>query len=718
MPLQKIALKPGTNRENTRYTTEGGWYETDKVRFRQGTPEKIGGWLRKSANTFLGVCRSLGNWVTLNGTNLFGVGTNFKFYLERNGVYNDITPLRTYDYSVTLTNPFTTSLASASVLVTDAAHGAQAGDLVTFSGATATGGIPDTELNQQHVIVAPVTANTYYIAVTTLASSAVTGGGTVAAAYIINAITLASNPFATVNGSKTVTVTDANGGFLIGDFVTFSGSAAVNGIPAVEINKEQQITRVINASTYEFVVATTAATSTGSGGGAAVLAEYQINTGAAIQIPITGWGAGAWGFGKWGVGSSSSAEIRLWSQSNFGENLIFGPRYGGIYYWQASLGVDTRGVNISSLPGASNVPTIQQVLLISDASRFVMAFGANAIGSSVLDPMLIRWSDQESVTEWTPAITNQAGDLRLSHGSEISSALQVRQEILVWTDQALYSMQYVGAPFVWSSQLMADNISIMGPNAVVVASGVAYWMGVDKFYKYDGSTQTMRCDLRQYVFGSFDYTQRYQVIAGTSEGFNEVWWFYCSNGSTANDRYVIYNYLEDIWYYGNMGRTAWLDSGLNQYPVAATYANNLVYHENGVDDGTYGVNALLPIEATITSAEFDIGDGHNFAFVNRILPDVTFRGSSATNPALTMELLPLTNSGSGYDSPVSVGGNPSASVVRSATVPIEQFTGQVYIRIRGRQMAMRITSSALGVQWQLGSPRIDIRQDGRAGGTI
>ena len=717
MPLQKIALKSGVNRENTRYTTEGGWYETDKVRFRQGTPEKIGGWLRISGNLFLGICRSLSNWITLDSLNLVGVGTNLKFYIERGGIYLDITPLRTYDYATVLTNPFTTSSASALVLVTDVAHGAQAGDLVTFSSAAATGGIPDTELNKQHVIVAPVTTNTYYILVTTLATSAVTGGGTVGALYVIDATTLGLNPFATTNTSATITVTDARGGFTINDFVTFSGSTAVNGIPAGDINKEQQITRIINATTYEIVVAT-AATSTGSGGGAAVVAEYQINTGPAYQIPSSGWGAGPWGYGLWGSGSIGSTELRLWSQMNFGENLVFGPRYGGIYYWQASLGTNTRGVNISSLPGASNVPTVQQVLLISDSSRFVMAFGTNAIGSTVLDPMLIRWSDQESVTEWTPSVTNQAGDLRLSHGSEISSVLQVRQEILVWTDQALYSMQYLGAPFVWSSQLMADNISIIGPNAVVVASGVSYWMGVDKFYKYDGNTQTLRCDLRQYIFNDFNYGQRYQVVAGTNEGFNEVWWFYCSEDSFTNNRYVIYNYLEDTWYYGNMGRTAWLDSGLNQYPIAATYANNLVYHENGVDDGTYGVNALLPIETTITSSEFDIGDGHNFAFVTRILPDVTFRGSTTDNPSLTMELLPLTNSGSGYNNPVSVGGNPSAGVVRSAVVPIEKFTGQVYIRIRGRQMAMRITSNALGVQWQLGSPRIDIRQDGRAGGTI
>jgi len=581
VPLQKIQLKPGVNRENTRYTTEGGWYESDKVRFRQGTPEKIGGWLRISANTFLGVCRSLWNWVTLDSINLTGVGTNLKFYLERGGAYTDITPLRTYDYSTSLTNPFTTSLASALIQVTDAAHGAQAGDLVTFSGATATGGVPDTELNKQHTIVAPVTANTYYVLVTTPASSAVTGGGTVAAAYIIDAVTLLSNPFATVNGSTTITVTDANGGFSVNDFVTFSGSAAVNGVPAADINKEQQITRVVTAATYEIVVAT-AATSTGSGGGAVVLAAYQINTGSAYQVPSTGWGSGPWGYGVWGSGATSTSELRLWSQVNFGENLVFGPRYGGIYYWEASTGVNARGVNVNSLPGASNVPIVQQVLLISDASRFVMAFGTNAIGSTVLDPMLIRWSDQESVTEWTPAVTNQAGDLRLSHGSEISSVLQVRQEVLVWTDQSLYSMQYLGAPYVWGSQLMADNISIMGPNAVVVASGVSYWMGVDKFYKYSGNAQTMRCDLRQYIFSDFNYSQRYQVIAGTNEGFNEVWWFYCSSSSFVNDRYVVYNYLEDTWYYGNMGRTAWLDSGLNQYPVAATYANNLVCHDDSL----------------------------------------------------------------------------------------------------------------------------------------
>lgn len=718
MPLQKIQLKPGVNRENTRYTTEGGWYESDKVRFRQGTPEKIGGWMRISANTFLGVCRSLWNWVTLGSIKYIGVGTNLKFYVSRGGQYVDITPIRTYDYAVSLTDPFTTNLGTPKdVLVTDTAHGAQAGDLVTFAGSAAVGGIPAADFNQQHTIIAPITANTYHILVATDATSVATGGGTVATSYIIQAQTLGANPFATVITSAIVTVTHTNHGALADDFVTFSGATATGGIPAGDINKEQQITRVVDANAYEFVAATTA-TSTASGGGTAVLAAYQINTGPAYQIPSRGWGAGPWGYGTWGAGLSSNSELRLWSQMNFGEDLVFAPRGGGLYYWVASTGTSVRGVNVTSFPDASGVPTIVQDILVSDTSRFVLAFGSNPLGNPVLDPMLIRWCDQENIAEWTPSATNQAGDLRLSHGSEISTALQVRQEVLVWTDQALYSLQYLGAPYVWGATLMADNTSIMGPNSAVIASGVSYWMGIDKFYKYDGRVSTLRCDLRQYIFGDINFAQRYQVFAGTNEGFNEVWWFYCATDSVSIDKYVIYNYVEDTWYYGTMGRTAWLDSGISEFPLAATYANNIVQHENGLDDGTYGVNGLVPIEATITSAEFDIGDGHNFAFVQRLLPDVTFRGSTAENPSISMTLQPLTNSGSGYNNPKSVGGASAAGVVRSATVPVEKFTGQVYIRVRGRQMSMRIDSTALGVQWQLGSPRIDIRQDGRAGGTI
>jgi hypothetical protein len=616
MPLKKLKLNPGVNKENTRYTNENGWYECDKVRFRQGTPEKIGGWARISGNTFLGICRSLWNWVTLTNENLVGVGTHLKFYIENGGAYNDITPIRT-------------------------------------------------------------------------------------------TTTLGTNPF-TGNGTTTVTVTAPSHGGITGDFVTFSG---VTGTYASVLNAEFQIT-VINVNSY--TITTPSVIAAGATGGSAVSAAYQINVGPEIEVPLTGWGAGAWGAGPWGEGTPSTTQtsIRLWSQDNFGEDLIFGPRKGGIYYWDANSGLGARGVALSSLAGASNVPTVQNFIYISDISRFVFCFGCNDYGSSTIDPMLIRWSDQENAVNWTPSATNQAGSLRLSHGSEIVTAVQARQEIVVFTDSAIYSIQYLGAQAgVWGAQLMGDNISIEGQNAAVIASGVVYWMGVDKFYQYDGRVQTLPCDLRRYVFSDFNQAQAAQVYAGTNEGFNEVWWFYPSANSTVNDRYVVYNYLEKIWYYGNLGRTAWLDSGLLNFPIAATYGHNLVFHENGVDDNS-GASPVA-INAYIESAEFDIEDGQNFGFVWRMLPDVTFVGSTANNPSITMTLIPMKGAGSGFNNPQSLGGSSSAAVTRSATVPIEQFTNIVYIRVRGRQLIMKAESNALGVAWQLGSPRIDVRMDGR-----
>jgi hypothetical protein len=624
MPLKKLTLKPGVNKENTRYTNENGWYECDKVRFRQGTPEKIGGWTRISASTFLGVCRSLWNWVTLGSLNLVGVGTNLKFYIERGGIYNDITPIRD---TVTLNNPFALT-ASTTVTVTDAAHGCVTGDFVTFSGAVDIGGV-----------------------------------GT--------------------------------------------------NVTAAVLNQEFQVT-VINSNTYTItisVVPNATAIAGSPGGGASVVAAYQVNTGSAFAIPLNGWGAGTWGSGAWGIGGTSNTSIQLWSQKNWGEDLVFGPRGGGMYYWDASAGVTTRGVNLTTLSGANGVPTKQNLVFVSDINRFVFAFGCNEIGSSVLDPMLIRWSDQESAVDWTPAATNQAGSLRLSDGSEIVSAIQARQEIVVFTDSAVYSLQYLGAPEVWGAQTLGSNISIEGPNAVAIGSGRIYWMGVDKFYVYDGRIQTLKCDLRRHIFGDFNQSQAAQVFAGTNEGFNEIWWFYCSANSTTVDRYVVYNYAEEIWYYGNLARTAWLDSGLLEYPIAATYLGNIVEHENGVDDNSTGTP--VAINAYIESSEFDIEDGQNFGFVWRMVPDVTFVGSTANNPSLTMTLIPMKGSGSGFNNPQSLGGSSSAAVTRTATVPIEQFTNIVYIRVRGRQMIMKAESNALGVTWQLGSPRIDVRMDGR-----
>jgi len=708
MALTKILAKSGVNRENTRYTNEGGWYVSEKVRFRQGTPEKIGGWARISAYTFLGICRALWNWVTLGSQNLMGVGTNLKYYIEQGGQYNDITPIRTRNYSAALTNPFDTVNLSTTVTVNDTAHGAQVGDLVYFSGASAVGGVPAAELNTRHVIATLVSANAYTIVVTTAATSTVTGGGgSVTAQYYINTFALGSDPF-TANGTTTVVVTANSHGALNGDFVTFSGAT---GTYASQLTGEFQITYLtINT----FSITTSSALAAGSYGGSSVLASYQINTGPAIQNPLVGWGSGGWGLGNWGQGVSVNDSLRIWSANNWGEDLVFGPRKGGIYYWDASTTVTTRGVAIQTLPGAIDTPTVQNFIFVSDIYRFVLCFGCNDTGSAIQDPMLIRWSDQESVTDWLPTAVNQAGSIRLSHGSEIITANQTRQEIVVFTNSSLYSLQYIGAPLVWGAQLLGDNISIIGPNAVATASGIVFWMGKDKFYTYSGRIETLNCDLRKYIFNDINMLQNEQVFAGTNESFNEIWWFYCSSDSTTVNRYVVYNYLERIWHYGTLGRTAWIDVGLRDFPQATTYSQNIVSHELGNDDGETATT--LPINAYIESAEFDIQDGHNLGFVYRIIPDITFSGSNTQNPQVTMTLIPMMNSGSGYNNPQSLAGSSSATVTRTSTATIEQFTGQIYVRVRGRQMIFKIESDGLGVAWQLGAPRIDIRPDGKATG--
>ena len=631
MPLQKILFKPGVNKENTRYTTEGGWYECDKVRFRQGNPEVIGGWQRISGYTYNGICRSLWNWVTLQNQNLVGVGTNTKFYIEQGGAYNDITPIRAS--STINNNPFALT-ASTTVTVTDTAHGATTGSFVTFSGAVDIG-----------------------------------GGGT--------------------------------------------------NVTAAVLNQQFQLT-VIDANSYTIVISVipnATAISGSPGGGASVVAAYQVNAGPAFAVPLTGWGAGAWGAGTWGNGGAPIASLQLWSQMNFGQNLLFGPRGGGIYYWDAATSVTTRGVNLTTL-GDAETPVVQNSLTVSDASRFVIVFGTNdpnAASPNAIDPMFIRWSDQEDPFTWIPAVTNQAGSLRLSHGSEIITTVQTRQEIVVFTDSAIYSLQYLGPPFVWGSQLLGDNISIISPNAAVIASGVVYWMGVDKFYAYDGRVQTLNCDLRRFIFQDLNLEQAEQVFCGTNEGFNEVWWFYCSTGSTLIDKYVVFNYLEKIWYYGTMERSAWLDSGLRGFPLAAIYnpstsTGNLVNHESGLNNNA--TDTAVAIDAYISSSEFDIGDGHNFGFIWRVLPDLTFQDSVNTPtgdvPSVTMTLYGLANSGSGVTS------TAAQPVAKSSTYVItEQFTGQIYTRLRGRQMIFKIGSNQINTAWQLGAPRIDIRPDGR-----
>lgn len=708
MPLKKLVFKAGVNRENTRYTTEGGYYDGDKVRFRQGTPEKIGGWQRISQYSFLGVCRSLWNWVTLANLNLVGVGTNLKFYIEKGGVYNDITPLRYQTLTNdTLNNPFDTVENSYTVTVNAVGSDLQTGDGVTISNVlTNVSGIDFIYFNT-YFSVTRINNDSFTIELPTQANATDTGvgGAGVVVTYVSNTVTL-TNPFSTTNASAIVTVTQVDHGAVVNDFVTYFDATAVGGLT---LNGTFQVTSVIDPDTYT-ITAGSAATSTATGGGT-VYAQYEINTGPEYVLPSNGWGAGPWGFGTWGNGQATEDPIRLWSQVNFGEDLLFGPRGGGIYYWDASNGTNNIGFDLTLITGATDVPVVQNYIFVSDINRFAFAFGCNDYFSTAQDPMLVRWSDQELINDWTPSATNQAGSLRLSHGSEIVTAIQTRQEVFVLTDSACYGMQYLGPPFVWNATLLADNISIVGQNAIAIASGVVYWMGVDKFYKYDGRVQTLRCDLRQYIFQDFNAAQSAQVYAGTNEGFNEVWWFYPSANSTVNDKYVVYNYLEDIWYYGTMGRTAWLDSGILNYPLAATYSKNLVNHEQGLDNNETGVTTA--IDSYITTSEFDIDDGHNFGFIWRIIPDITFRGSTTASPQATMTLLPLQNSGSGYNTPPSVGGEAFADVTRTAVLPIEQFTGQVYIRVRGRQMSFKVQCNQLGATWQLGSPRIDIRNDGR-----
>ena len=656
MPLQKLQFRPGINREGTTLANEGGWFECDKIRFRSGFPEKLGGWVKDSgvatatlqppSGSFWGVCRSMWNWNSLAGANYLALGTNLKYYIQNGpgGNFYDITPIRAVD-------------------------------------------------------------------------------------------TVASNAFTTINASTTVRVNDAGHGAQTGDFVTISGVAgAVNGIPAAALNLEFQIT-YISSSQYDITVSSPA-TSSGTTGAATF--TYQITTGLATYTVAAGWGAGGWSGSNvggtstgWGQAASTGGvgqQLRLWSEANYGENLIFSLRGGALYYWDvnANPNVFDRGVimaagtTVGGVPLDSTTPSIVNHVMVSDASRFVICFGTNDPSGvyfpTTQDPLLIRWSNQEDYGTWIPAITNQAGDYRLSSGSEIVATQQTRQEILVFTDAAVYSMQYLGPPYVWGFQIMGENISVAGPNVVTTANNVTYWMGTDKFYMYSGRVETLPCALRQYVYEDINMLQSFQFFAGTSEGYNEIWWFYCSAGSDVIDKYVIFNHLERTWYYGAMERTAWLDSPLRDQPMATFItstgnAGALVYHETGNDDGT--TNPASPIVSYCQSSDFDIGDGHNFGLVSRIIPDLTFDGSDVASPVVTFGVRPRQNPGANY----GTSNNPDVVSVDNYLgqryYNVQQFTQYVYVRVRGRQMAFRVGSDDLGVAWQLGVPRLDVRPDGR-----
>ena len=764
MPLQKLELRPGINRESTTYANEGGFYACDKVRFRSGYAEKIGGWINQSTFTFKGVCRSLFNWITLASDNLLGVGTNSKIYVENAGIYHDITPLA-------------------------------------------------------------------------------------------QTITLPNNPFATTNGSYLVTVTTTlPHNISVGTYVTFSGVSGSGIVNGITLNGNFEVLTVPTSTSFT-VLGAVVATSTGSGGGAAVSAEIEISAGNATFSLGLGWGGGPWGFGGWGVGSALASQIRLWSQDNDRENLLFNPRSGAIYYWEKDTStwaraitlnayantqvkatteadflsgvttitvIDPNGIDTGSVVSGTGIPAGTYVttayiagsytvpisaattapssgtytfsyagrhvpnntyqVATSSVGNFTIAFGSNPYNpvnfAEDFDPLLVRWSDADNPFEWVPATTNQSGENRLSYGSYIVAALDTRQEILIWTDAAIFSMQYLGPPYVFSQNLLMDNISIASPNAGITVNNVTYWMGVDKFYQYSGRVETLPCSLRQFVFTDINTDQLAQIVAGTNEGYNEVWWFYPTANSLVNNRYVIYNHLERIWYYGDLERSFWLDSPLRQYPMAAfsiqtsylsaainssvtilpivnaaSYANEgvvtidfekifytgktsnsltgctrgydgtaatshiqystasysvpnqIMNHENGNDDRSTA--EILPIAAYIETSDFDIQDGQSFGYIWRMLPDLTFNGSNSNTPSVTLTVKPRQNSGSAYSAA------NTSTVTETQSFPIELYTGQVYTRVRGRQMSFRMSSADIGVAWQMGMMRLDIRPDGR-----
>jgi hypothetical protein len=616
MALQKLQFKPGIVRDTTDYTNEGGWFDCDKVRFRMGLPETIGGWAKFTSSTMLGTCRSLHVWSTLTGTNYVGAGTSKKFYVIGGDVPYDITPIR---LTTTGTATFTATDGSSTLSITDVAHGVYLGDFVIYSNATTLGG----------------------------------------------------------------------------------------NITALVLNQEYEITNVVDDDTYEINVVVLADASDIGDGGAATVAAYQINIGLDTVVVGSGWSAGFWGRGTWSSAADVSvpgANLRLWSQDNFGENLVFNVRGGGIYYWTVSGGVTSRGVNITSLTNQS-APVIANQVLVSERDRHVVAFGCDPESNpGVQDPLIIRFSSQESVTDWQTRADNTAGELRIGTGSYIVGAVQTKQQVVVFTDIAMYTMQYIGPPYTFGLTEVSSNISIAGQNAAISTGDFVYWMGTGQFYMYNGTVTQMPCPVKEYVFSDINIYQLAKVAAASNAAFAEIWWFYPSATSEVNDKYVVFNYESNIWYYGTMSRTAWQDNAFAGLPIAAAQDGYLYYQESGLNDGSG--NVPVPLNAYIESSDVDIGAGDQFMFASRIIPDITFRNST-TEPTATFTIKARNYPGGNYF------GTSNNSVVSTATVPVQLFTEQSFIRVRGRSVALRVESNQVNTAWRLGSPRLDVRPDGR-----
>ena len=638
MPLAKLQFRPGVNKENTSYSNEGGWSDSDKIRFRFGFPEKIGGWTRQSDYSFLAPCRALHSYVTLQGSLLMAVGTRYKFYINEGGFYYDITPIRATTAAGDVT--FGATNGSATIDVADNNHGAATGDFVTFSGAASLGGQITADILNQEYQINVVDENNYTIEARTVS-------------------TIAS-------------ITD--NGVLNPTPVTADGSDTGNG-------------------------------------GASVVGTYQINSGLGVVVTGTGWGSGVWGRGTWGSSATLTTvnNVRLWGIDNFGEDLLFNARDGGIYYWDTSASdynVD-RAVALADLPGADpGTPTIAKQVIVSDQDRHTIVFGCDAQNNvGVQDPLLIRFSSQESLTEWDAEVTNTAGDLRVGSGSEIIVAVETRNQILVFTDISLHSMQFLGPPFTFGLAQVAENITIAGPSAVTAVDDKVFWMGIGDFYVYTGQTQKLPCPVRAYIFDDINVGQIELTVCALNSTFSEVWWFYPSAGSNENDRYVIYNYVENTWAIGALTRTAWHDRGLFNAPIAASTDGYLYNHETGQNDGS--TNPPSAITSYIESSQISIGSGDDFVFLSKLIPDLTFENSISDAPTVDFTLQARNFPGGAYLQ------TDTSGVTQSATTPVEQFTEQTWIRLRGRSFAVKVESDTTDTQWRLGTPRVEIRPDGR-----
>ena len=713
MPLQKLQFRPGINRETTRYMNEGGWYNCDKIRFRFGVPEKINGWQRYSDTQFLGICRRLHNWIALDQSNYVAIGTHLKLYIEEGTQYYDITPFRAAAASLSTDALKTGASGSKEITVTHVSHGAVTNDFVTIAGAATFDGITDTQLNTEHQVTV-VDGNTYTFTVASdTASSGNTAGGgsSITARFQINTGldtivsgtgwgagqwggTTAADPATTLNGALNADTAGTGGSgtsVVLTDASSFpsSGSIVVNETEVIAYtgktsNTLTGITRGQDGSTA------TAGTGVAHADGAAV-------RGAAV---ITGWGDAA------SLAATSGSEARIWSLDNFGEDLLSCVRDGELFYWDKTNGLSTRSEKLTARSGADQVPTIARQIMVSDRSRHCIAFACNAQGQTAQDPLLIRFSKAENAVDWNILTSGtDAGDLLIGSGSQFVTAIETKLEILVWTDVSLHSMKFIGAPNTFGLIQLASGLSIIGPNAVTAVNDQVFWMGENQFYVYDGRTQQIPCTVRDYVFDDINLDQRELITAGLNSGYYEVFWFYPSKDSTEVDKYVVFNYSEQVWYFGTLARTAWIDAEIRPYPIAASPDRYLYNHELGNDDGS--TSPATAIQGFIESSPLSIEGGDQFQLIRRVIPDITFDGSEQATPTVKFTL-------QGYDRPGQAGqGSVNGTVTKEASETVEKYTDELFLRLRGRAFSVKVENTGTGTQWRLGIPRVDLRPDGR-----